>query len=83
MKKLAVIIIVHTILSFRVIGQTNTSVKTEIKKDAREIAGGAKQVWHGVKDGGRTIGHKSTVVGKTIGKGTKKVVKDVRQELKK
>ena len=63
--------------------QTNSPAKDEIKKDAKEIAGGAKQIWHGVKSGGRTVGHKSKKVAKTIGNGAKEVARDVKKEVKK
>ena len=63
--------------------QNNSSAKQEIKKDAKEVAAGAKQAWHGVKEGGRTVGHKTKHVTKAIGKGVKKTAKDVKKEVKK
>ena len=63
--------------------QDNPQRKNEINKDAKEVAGGAKQIWHGVKSGGRTVGHKSKKVAKTIGNRSKEVVKDVKNDVKK
>ena len=63
--------------------QAKSPVKNEIKKDAKEVAGGAKQIWHGVKSGGRTVGHKSKKVAKTIGNGAKDVAGDVKKDVKK
>lgn len=86
--KLRLFLIVQLILS--VYGLVNSqpqtkasSAKKEIKKDSKEVAAGARQAWHVVKDAGRTVGHKTKKVAKKAGQGTKKVAKDVKNELKK
>ncbi|MCX6275086.1 MAG: hypothetical protein NTV09_07755 [Bacteroidetes bacterium] len=63
--------------------QAKSPDKNEIKKDAKEVAGGAKQIWDGVKSGGRTVGHKSKKVAKTIGYGAKDVTGNVKKDVKK
>jgi hypothetical protein len=64
-------------------GQDKPSAKKEIRKDAKEVAAGARQVWHGVKEGGREAGHQVKHVTKKIGKGASKAAHDVKHELKK
>lgn len=63
--------------------QEKTPAKEAIKKDAKEVAAGSKQVWHGVKSGGRTFGHKTRDVARTIGKGAKRTAREIKQEVKK
>ena len=76
-KALSILLLLFLNFTANSFQQNNPQMKNEIKNDAKEVAGGAKRIWHGVKSGGRTVGHKSKKVTKTIGNRSKEVVKDV------
>ena len=65
------------------IQQNNSISKKEIKKDANEVASGAKHAWQDAKKGGRAVGHKTKRIVKAIEQDTKKTLKDVKREVKK
>lgn len=78
-KVLSIFLFLSLNFSADAIQQAKYSARNEIKKDAKEVAGDAKQIWHGVKSDGRNIGHKSKKFVKTIGNGAKDIAKDTRK----